>query len=205
MKENPDTPFLEGDTVEGRKGGPCILTLTWTTMDFQIGFFRQNNDSASVTLTVDVLYETLGYEAFHKVIPPVWLLDNGTEFSNPREIEKYGIKVFYCEPGRPDQKGACENTHSHIRRVLPKGTAFDNFDQGFFDFLFSNINAITRKKLNDHSSYDVFSSMYGNDLDIEKIFHIRRIDPGTVELKPSLVKTYYDSHPSESTNPKEDA
>ena len=205
MKENPDTPVLEGDTVEGRKGGPCILTLTWTTMDFQIGFFRQNNDSVSVTLTVDVLYETLGYEAFHKVIPPVWLLDNGTEFSNPREIEKYGIKVFYCEPGRPDQKGACENTHSHIRRVLPKGTAFDNFDQGFFDFLFSNINAITRKKLNDHSSYDVFSSMYGNDLDIEQIFHIRRIDPGTVELKPSLVKTYYDSHPSESTNPKEDA
>ena len=47
--------------------------------------------------------------------------------------------------------------------------------------------------------------MYGNDLDIEKIFHIRRIDPGTVELKPSLVKNYYDSHPSESTNPKEDA
>ena len=30
------------------------------------------------------------------------------------------------------------------------------------------------------------------------------IDPSTVELKPSLVKTYYDSHPSESANSKED-
>ena len=205
MEENPDTPVLEGNTVEGKKGGACILTLTWTTMDFQIGFFRQHNDSASVTLIVDTLYETLGYESFHKVMPHVWLLDNGTEFSNPREIEKYGIRVFYCEPGRPDMKGACENTHSHIRRVLPKGTPFDDLDQGFFDFLFSNINAIVRKKLNDHSAYDVFSSMYGDDLDIKKIFRIRWIDPNDVELKPSLVKTYYDSLSSGSSNSKEEA
>lgn len=205
MEENPDTSLLEGDTVEGKKGGACVLTLTWTTMDFQVGFYRQHNDSASVTLIVDTLYETLGYEVFHKVMPHVWLLDNGTEFSNPMEIEKYGIRVFYCDPGRPDQKGACENTHSHIRRVLPKGTSFDNLDQGFFDFLFSNINAIARKKLNNHSAYDVFSSMYGDDLDIEKIFRIYWIDPKDVELNRSLVKTYYDSHPTESANSREDA
>ena len=96
---------------------------------------------------------------------------------------------------------------SHIRRVLPKGTSFDNLDQGFFDFLFSNINAIAiaRKKLNNHSAYDMFSSMYGDDLDIEKIFRIYWIDPKDVELNRSLVKTYYDSHPTESANSREDA
>ena len=48
----------------------------------------------------------------------VWLLDNGSEFSNPSEIEKYGIHVFYCDPSAPYQKGCCEVTHKYVRRVL---------------------------------------------------------------------------------------
>jgi hypothetical protein len=143
---------------------------------------------------VDSLYETFGNELFHKVFPDVWVLDNGTEFSDPAAIEKYGIRVFYCDPSSPFQKGSCENTHEHIRRVLPKGTSFDELDQEFFDFLFSNINAITRKKLNDHSAYDVFSSLYSADMNIEKLLHIRFIRPEKVELKPSLVKKFYQSH-----------
>ncbi|MBR6835257.1 MAG: IS30 family transposase [Oscillospiraceae bacterium] len=194
MIEHPDTGILEGDTVEGKKGGKCILTLTWKSTDFQVGFLRDHNTSASVTAIVDSLYETFGNELFHKVFPDVWVLDNGTEFSDPAAIEKYGIRVFYCDPSSPFQKGSCENTHEHIRRVLPKGTSFDELDQEFFDFLFSNINAITRKKLNDHSAYDVFSSLYSADMNIEKLLHIRFINPEKVELKPSLVKKFYQSH-----------
>ena len=197
MEEHPDNDVLEGDTVEGRKGGKCLLTLTRRSLDFQIGFLRDHNDSASVTVIVDNLYQKLGDEAFHKVFPDVWLLDNGSEFSNPAAIEKYGIRVFYCDPGSPFQKGACENTHEHIRRVLPKGTSFDDLDQGFFDFLFSNINAIARKKLNDHSAYDLFSSMYAADTDIVSKLNIQYIDPKLIELQPSLIKKYYAS----KTNP----
>ena len=193
MEEHPDNDVLEGDTVEGRKGGKCLLTLTRRSLDFQIGFLRDHNDSASVTVIVDNLYQKLGDEAFHKVFPDVWLLDNGSEFSNPAAIEKYGIRVFYCDPGSPFQKGACENTHEHIRRVLPIGTSFDDLDQGFFDFLFSNINAIARKKLNDHSAYDLFSSMYAADTDIVSKLNIQYIDPKLIELQPSLIKKYYAS------------
>lgn len=196
LAEHPDTAILEGDTVEGRKGGKCILTLTWKSIDFQIGFLRDHNNSASVTAIVDSLFDTFGYELFHKVFPGVWVLDNGSEFSDPEAIEKYGIRVFYCDPSAPYEKGTCENTHSLIRRVLPKGTSFDSLDQDFLNFLFSHINGLARKKLNDHSAYDVFSSLYSADLNIEELLHIRFINPEEVELKPSLIKKFYDSHPS---------
>ena len=80
MAEHPDEPVLQGDTVEGRKGEKCMLTLTWVQWSFQAGFLRDHNNSASVTRIVNQLYESLGYELFHKVFPSVWLLDNGSEF-----------------------------------------------------------------------------------------------------------------------------
>ena len=203
IKDNPDTGILEGDTVEGRKGGKCILTLTWVNLEFQIGFLRDHNDSASVTAIVDHLYESFGDELFHKVFPEVWLLDNGTEFSDPAAIEKYGIRVFYCDPSSPGQKGTCEVNHENIRRILPKGTSFDPFDQGFMDFMFSHINGLARKKLNEHSAFDAFSSLYAADLNIENMLHIRFIHPEKVELKPSLVKRYYGFYPSVPTKTQE--
>ena len=194
MEEHPDTEVLEGDTVEGVKGGKCILTLTWKSTDFQIGFLRDHNNSASVTMIVNRLHEDFGDDLFRKVFPPVWLLDNGAEFSNPSEIEKFGVRVFYCDPSSPYQKGTCENTHTHIRRILPKGTSFDSLDQGFVNCMFSHINALVRKKLNNHSAFDVFSSLYSADLDIRLKLHISRVEPADVELKQSLVRKYYDSH-----------
>ncbi len=191
MDEHPDQAVLEGDTVEGVKGGKCLLTLTWTNAaDFQVAFLRDHNNSASVTAIVNQLYESFGYDAFHKVFPSVWLLDNGTEFSNPTEIEKYGIRVFYCDPSAPYQKGSCENTHENIRKVIPKGKPFDDLDQPFFDLLLSHCNGLAREKFNDHSAYDMFSAMFGKDINIKEKLHIRYIPPKEVHLKPQLRLDY---------------
>ena len=190
MEEHSDETILEGDTVEGIKGGKCILTLSWPNWSFQIGILREHNNSSSVTEIVDNFYNKLGDKLFHKIFPSVWLLDNGSEFSNPKAIEKYDIKVFYCNPSSPYQKGFCENNHEHIRKVLPKGTSFDNLDQGFFDFLFSNINSFVRKKLNDQTPFDLFSLVLKDDSILSNAFNIKRIEADKVELKPSLLQKY---------------
>ena len=75
---------LQGDSVEGRKGGKVILTLTWTNIDFQLGFIREHNDSASVTAIFEHLYKTLGEELFHEVFPPVCLLDYAEKNTIPK-------------------------------------------------------------------------------------------------------------------------
>lgn len=125
-------------------------------------------------------------------MPSVWLLDNGSEFSNPSEIEKYGVYVFYCNPGAPFEKGACENTHSIFRRIVPQGNSFDDLGQEFFDLAFSHTNSLRRKKLNDHTPYEMFTFTYGDGI-AEKYFRIHQIDGKDVTLSPALCRTYLDS------------
>ena len=41
----------------------------------------------------------------------------------------FRTRVFYCDAGCPYQKGAIEVNHELIRRVLPKGSSFDDLTQ----------------------------------------------------------------------------
>ena len=80
----------------------------------------------------NAIERVLGAKTFNKLFPVI-LTDNGSEFSNPKEIEyrdavpSLRTKVFYCDPSSPYQKGACEVNHELIRRILPKGSSFDAF------------------------------------------------------------------------------
>ena len=80
-------------------------------------------------------------------------------------------------------------THEYVRRILPKGTSFDDLDQGFIDYMYSHINSERRKKLNNLSPFEAFSSVLGKDV-IEKYFCIRWIDPRFVQLNQSLKSTW---------------
>ena len=129
-------------------------------------------------------------EQFQKLFPII-LTDNGSEFSNPKEIEKNkeGIertKIFYCEPRRSDQKGSCEVNHEQIRRILPKGTSFDNLTQEDINLMMSHINSYKRKKLNDCSPLQLFNLMYGNN--IAKKLGIIEIKANDINLSQNLLK-----------------
>ena len=49
------------------------------------------------------------------------LCDNGTEFAQFYEIERYVGKSFYATPYRSNDKPHCERAHEFIRYVFPKG------------------------------------------------------------------------------------
>ena len=73
-------------------------------------------------------------------------------------------KIFYCDPSAPYQKGACEVNHELIRRILPKGSSFDELTQQDITLMMNHINSYRRKKLNGKSPYEAFSFYYGEDL-----------------------------------------
>lgn len=190
MEEHPDTPVVQMDSVEGIKGGKVLLTIHFVNCEFMLAFLREHNDAQSVIDVFNYLEEILGIKQLQKLFIVI-LTDNGSEFSNPKEIEKNkeGIertKIFYCEPRRSDQKGSCEVNHEQIRRILPKGTSFDDLSQEDINLMMSHINSYKRKKLNDCSPLQLFNLLYGND--IAKKLGIIEIASNDINLSQDLLK-----------------
>ena len=189
--ENPDINIVEMDTVEGIKGGKVLLTIHFVNCSFMLAFLRNHNDAQSVIDIFNSIENELKIDLFKKLFPII-LTDNGSEFSNPLEIEfsdKTGeqrTQIFYCEPRRPDQKGSCEVNHEMIRRILPKGTSFDNLTQEDINKMMSHINSYKRKKLNNCSPIQLFRIMYGKN--IAKQFGIVEIDFNNINLSENLLK-----------------
>ncbi|MDF2843604.1 MAG: transposase [Herbinix sp.] len=120
LEKNPDTAVVQMDSVIGSKGGKCLLTIHFVDSSFMIAFLRDANTSKSVTDVFAYLYELLGDRTFKNLFPVI-VTDNGSEFSNPKSIEEpdklSGLKtrIFYCDAGKPYQKGAIEVNHELIR------------------------------------------------------------------------------------------
>ena len=131
-QENPDVNVVEMDSVEGRKGidEKCLLTIHFTNSRLMLAFIRERNSSTSVAEVFDSLRKLLGKDMFARLFP-VLLTDNGSEFSDPLQIETDSdsglqlCRLFYCDPRQSQQKGSCENNHEFIRRVIPKGKSMN--------------------------------------------------------------------------------
>ena len=122
---------------------------------------------------------------------PVILTDNGSEFENPEEIEytidgRLRCRVFYCRPMRSGDKGKLEETHTLVRRVLPKKTSFIGLTQDNVDLISNHINNYIRKELNGCTPYTRAQLVIKKKtLDILKLHNIPACE---VRLKPSLIK-----------------
>lgn len=191
MEEYPDTPIVEMDSVEGKKGGKVLLTIHFVTCSFMLAFIREHNDAQSVINIFNDLQKILGLVKFQELFTLI-LTDNGSEFSNPTEIEfdvvtgEKRTQLFYCHPSSPFEKGSCEVNHELLRRILPKGTSFDNLSQDDINLIMSHINSYKRKKLNNVSPYTLFSTIYGKDT-IDKL-GIHEIEPNRVSLSKNILK-----------------
>lgn len=190
LTEWPDCPIVEMDSVEGTKGGKVLLTIHFVKSEFMLAFLRDRNTAASVSLVFDRLYELLGGDGFRKLFPAL-LGDNGSEFSDPVSVEtdpdgEQRTRVFYCDPSSPYQKGAAENNHEFIRRILPKGTSFDHLTQEKVDLMMDHINSYTRANLGDHSPYEMFRIMYGQE--ILDVLGAHIVSTNDIILRPELLK-----------------
>lgn len=189
MAASPDTRVVEMDSVIGRVGGKVLLTFMFRHCGLMLAFLRDRNNSQSVIDTFSILWDLAGPELF-RLLFPVLLTDNGSEFSNPLALENAPdgttrSRLFYCDPCASWQKGRVERNHEFIRMILPKGRSFDNLTQADIDKVMSHVNSYTRPALNDKAPFDLFAFTYGESL-LDK-FGIRRIPANRVILRPSLI------------------
>ncbi len=188
MGEDP-WPVVEMDTVIGTVGGKVILSLYFQESSLLLLYLRERNTAQSVIDCFNRLYDVLGRDSFCRLFP-VLLTDNGSEFSNPVAIEfdqegQRRTRIYYCDPGMPNQKPGVEGAHKHLRRILPKGTSFNDLTQEDLDQVMGHVNGFPRKKLNDQTPLQSFSATFGRDI-LERL-GVPCIDPSQVVLRPGIL------------------
>ena len=174
LSKHKNCSRLQLDTVIGTQtSSKVLLTLIIVETNFMFIRLLDKKNIESVNKQFDIFKNKLGIKLYAKLFETI-LTDNGSEFYDPLHIEidyNTGEKianVFYCKPYSSWQKGCIEKNHEFIRKVFPKGTNFDNFNDNIIFKLESNINNIPRKKFKGKSPYQLTNKLYPELIDILK-------------------------------------
>ena len=139
---------VQVDCVEGlRRNSKCILSLHFVRLFFQLYILLEAKTQAHVKAALDAI-EVCCEGSFPGAFP-VMLGDRGSEFLDFAKIEtgldgSRRTRMFYCDPVKPGQKGACEKNHVELRKILPKGTDFDALTQWDVSVACSHVNSYVR-------------------------------------------------------------
>ncbi len=186
-KDHPKEIEIQLDTVEGIKenNAPVFLTIEIVEIKF-IFIFKINTQTADEVKHKLIYFRELLGEKISNKLFRILLTDNGKEF--PLDILLEAIpnaNVFYCHPYSSYEKGAIENNHQLIRRVIPKSISLKPYAQQEVDTLCSHINSLYRKSLNGKCPFDLIETYIPKET-LDKI-NIRRINDDKVILNPYLL------------------
>ena len=107
----------EGDFLVSGRGGSGII-LNVTDRKSRAPFFEK-----IFPVSVRAVERAIG--RIVKRFPELrtLTLDNDILFIHHKRLEKkFGIRIFFCYPGRPYEKGANENRNKIVRRYIRKGS-----------------------------------------------------------------------------------
>lgn len=156
------------DTVEGTQdSNKCLLTIIDVKTHFMFIRLLDKKNIKYVNDAWDSIKNNLDIKDYSKLFRII-LTDNGSEFFDPLHIEidysngKKVSNVFYCKPYSSWQKGCIEKNHEFIRKVFPKGTAFDDFDASIIQKLQDNINNIPRDSLKGKTPHNLMKDKNPN-------------------------------------------
>jgi len=189
LPEEERARVVECDCVEGPAcENDALLTLHFKALHFQVAFYLEVKDSAHVLKCFELLYTILG-KNYSKYLG-ILLFDRGGEFAGVLDIEALGeggVRSFFCDPQRSNQKGAAEKNHVEIRKVVEKGASLAKIDMWVLSEVMSHVNSSLRYSLYGKSPMELAMSVLPQEL-LDNLGY-RLVAPDDVTLLPKLLDT----------------
>ena len=191
IKNNPDMPTTEMDTVYNQQDSPYIQTFIFENTGLMIGLLKQHKTAEEMSNSLNYFQEILTDDMYHKLFG-LLLTDRGSEFAKPNLFEinhetgEIRTNIFYCDAQTPSQKPHVENNHEFIRDIISKKKSMKDLTQDKINLMFSHINSVPRKSLGGKTPYEAFEFFYGKET-LDKL-SIQKINKDMVTLQPYLLK-----------------
>ena len=112
----------EGDLIVGADGRSCLVTLVERSTRYLEMRRLLSHESATVVDLLAEMASGVPGGAFSLAAETLtW--DQGVEMAeHARLTGACGVRVYFCDPRSPWQRGTNENTNGLIRQYFPKGT-----------------------------------------------------------------------------------
>ena len=141
----------EGDTVLGKSGKACVVTLVDRKSRYLLIGKAAKRTSEAVTDTLSDLMKL--WPGRSLTITP----DRGKEFAKVQCLtDKFGTPFYFPDPHSPWQRGTNENTNGLLREYLQKGTDLDSITDRRIQEYVEQMNNRPRKCLGWKTPYEIF-------------------------------------------------
>lgn len=132
----------EGDLIAGSNNSH-IATLVERRSRFTILVKVKGKDTESVVKALTKQVKRLPSELRRSLTR-----DRGSELANHKQFSvATDVKVYFCDPSSPWQRGTNENTNNLLRQYFPKGTDLSVHSQGKLSAVATRLHQRPRKTL----------------------------------------------------------
>jgi IS30 family transposase len=145
----------EGDLIMGRNGLSQVATLVERTTGLVMLGQLDNKQASTVAARLQERIQTLPAHLRRSL---TW--DRGTEMAAHTSFTiATGVKVYFCDPHAPWQRGSNENTNGLLRQYLPHGSDLSQFTQTELDHIADKLNNRPRARHDFLTPLEVFDQL----------------------------------------------
>ena len=142
----------EGDLLEGSKGTQ-IATLVERHSRFVMLVRIPHKDSITVARALSKTIHKLPLQLRRSL---TW--DRGTEMNRHKDFTiATNVKVYFCDPSSPWQRGSNENTNGLLRQYFPKGSDLSAHSQAHLNYIARKLNRRPRETLDFETPADTLA------------------------------------------------
>ena len=149
----------EGDLIKGAANRSAVGTLVERTSRLVLLARMDALDAETTRCGFERVFDNVP-EPFRKSLT----YDRGTEMARHAALTaSTGIKVWFCDPYSPWQRGSNENANGLIRQYLPKGTDLSGHTQDELNVIAERLNNRPRKVLDFETPNEVFARLVAEE------------------------------------------